>query len=60
MKPYVDFTPSAKFEAFLTEAATLLSVDVAALKDDENWYWCFDDGMTAAEAVAEYRKAMAT
>jgi len=55
-KPFVDFTPGPRYMEWINKVATLLDKDVEALKEDDCWYWCFDDWMRPEDAVAEYRR----
>lgn len=50
---------NGRFFHFVRECAKLLGIadtdGEAKLVEDKSWYFCFDDGMTPAEAVAKYR-----
>jgi hypothetical protein len=53
-----------RYFRFIRECATLRGVqdtdEERAMLKDHSWFFCFDDGMTAQEAVNEYRKKVET
>lgn len=58
MLPRAHKASSLGFFIFIKRSGELLGMDAeeaASLIDDPSWFFCYDDGLTPEQAVAEYK-----
>jgi hypothetical protein len=60
MLPRAHKASSLGFFIFIKRSGELLGMDAeeaACLIDDPSWFFCYDDGLTAEQAVAKYKES---
>lgn len=55
--PDTKFTPGPRYLEWLIKASKLVNKDIEEMKEDECWYWCYDDGLSPESAAAAYLKS---